>query len=265
MKIILSRKGFDSKYGGVPSPIFPDGTLLSFPIPDGNGSHSYNDLYCSQAEKTYAELLSDLTGKNYNKCHLDPDLCRDIIKRDEKWKPAFGQIGSSQGHLENKEVKESDLFVFFGRFRHIENKKGKWSYIKGAKEVHLIFGYLQIGEIISICNTEIPYWLSYHPHIVNHNENKKNNTIYVSIEKFSILPKLNGAGFLNYDYKRILTKEGLSISKWNLPKNIFEGVNISYHSPNSWKDNYFQSAAKGQEFVIDANEKVIEWFKEILY
>ena len=33
MKIILSRKGFDSSNGGCPSPIMPDGTLLSMPIP----------------------------------------------------------------------------------------------------------------------------------------------------------------------------------------------------------------------------------------
>ena len=29
MKIIFSRKGFDSANGGVPSPIFPDGMTLS--------------------------------------------------------------------------------------------------------------------------------------------------------------------------------------------------------------------------------------------
>jgi len=34
MKVILSRKGFDSSYGGCPSPILPDGTLLSLPIPE---------------------------------------------------------------------------------------------------------------------------------------------------------------------------------------------------------------------------------------
>jgi len=34
MKIILSRKGFDSKNGGIASPILPDGALLSLPIPD---------------------------------------------------------------------------------------------------------------------------------------------------------------------------------------------------------------------------------------
>jgi hypothetical protein len=33
MKVILSRKGFDSEYGGIASPILPDGTLLSLPIP----------------------------------------------------------------------------------------------------------------------------------------------------------------------------------------------------------------------------------------
>ena len=32
MKVILSRKGFDSANGGILSPIFEDGTMLSFPI-----------------------------------------------------------------------------------------------------------------------------------------------------------------------------------------------------------------------------------------
>jgi hypothetical protein len=29
MKVILSRKGFDSGYGGYPSPILPDGWMIS--------------------------------------------------------------------------------------------------------------------------------------------------------------------------------------------------------------------------------------------
>ena len=33
MKIVLSRKGFDSACGGVASPIFPDGGYVSLPIP----------------------------------------------------------------------------------------------------------------------------------------------------------------------------------------------------------------------------------------
>ena len=34
MKFILSRKGYDSQYGGEPSPVLADGTMLSLPIPD---------------------------------------------------------------------------------------------------------------------------------------------------------------------------------------------------------------------------------------
>lgn len=34
VKFILSRKGFDSGSGGRPSPILPDGTMLSRPIPE---------------------------------------------------------------------------------------------------------------------------------------------------------------------------------------------------------------------------------------
>ena len=41
--MILSRKGFDSKNGGIASPILPDGTLLSLPIPQENG-REYEEL-----------------------------------------------------------------------------------------------------------------------------------------------------------------------------------------------------------------------------
>lgn len=34
MKIILSRKGFDSSAGGVASPILPGGEMISLPIPE---------------------------------------------------------------------------------------------------------------------------------------------------------------------------------------------------------------------------------------
>ena len=45
MKIILSRKGFDSQYGKIKSPILPDGTLLSLPIPQENDTKTFDELY----------------------------------------------------------------------------------------------------------------------------------------------------------------------------------------------------------------------------
>ena len=44
MKVILSRKGFDSRYGSQPSPILPDGTLLSLPIPAKDELIKFSDL-----------------------------------------------------------------------------------------------------------------------------------------------------------------------------------------------------------------------------
>ena len=45
MKIILSRKGFDSANGGIVSPIMEDGTLVSFPIPaDEDDNGNFDDL-----------------------------------------------------------------------------------------------------------------------------------------------------------------------------------------------------------------------------
>jgi len=52
MKVALSRKGFDSGYGGCPSPILPDGTILSLPIP------SKKDLKMENPVK-YANLVYD--------------------------------------------------------------------------------------------------------------------------------------------------------------------------------------------------------------
>lgn len=44
MKLVLSRKGFDSGYVGFPSPILPDGRLISIQIPNDDKSTKCKDL-----------------------------------------------------------------------------------------------------------------------------------------------------------------------------------------------------------------------------
>ena len=62
MKIILSRKGFDSSNGFMPSPILPDGTLLSLPIPsDEVDLNTYSDL--SYGNLTYFDIIKSLNPK----------------------------------------------------------------------------------------------------------------------------------------------------------------------------------------------------------
>ena len=56
MKIILSRKGFDSANGGIVSPIMEDGTLISFPIPSDDKDNFEDLIYDGQS---YTKILQD--------------------------------------------------------------------------------------------------------------------------------------------------------------------------------------------------------------
>ena len=59
MKVVLSRKGMDSRAGGIPSPILPDGTLLSLPIPNEKSGVPYGDLVYKG--RTFSKLSSRFT------------------------------------------------------------------------------------------------------------------------------------------------------------------------------------------------------------
>ena len=123
--------------------------------------------------------------------------------------------------------------------------------------MHVIYGYLQIGEIYNGCDI-LPEFCKYHPHARDYYKAKKNNFIYVANPKLTINPMFNGASFFNFSENLILTKMGMTRSKWNLP-DFFKELVISYHNKLSFKDNYFQSAAKGQEFVIEASDELLVW------
>jgi hypothetical protein len=58
MKVILSRKGFDSGYGGYPSPILPSGEMVSLPIPYQKNDIRYSDV--KTGESTCFNLMKDL-------------------------------------------------------------------------------------------------------------------------------------------------------------------------------------------------------------
>lgn len=264
MRIILSRKGFDTQYGGQPSPILPDGTLLSLPIPSKFEKLKFSEL--TYNGKSYLDIIKELnpTSKINEKytCHLDPDLRKDATIRETKWRPLFGQTKSAQGHLSKSGITNGDLFLFFGTFKATEYNNGRISYIKGASDVHVIFGYLQIGHIHSDFGSFKPE-IKYHPHSQERFADDKNNCIYEASERLSLIENIEGAGCLTFHEDLVLTKKGYSKSKWELPL-FFKDVNMSYHSMNSFASDYFQSAAKGQEFVIEDNRAVQEWATNII-
>src|ERR1035437_653691 len=122
MKIIISRKGFDSSAGKKPSPIFPDGRMLSLPIPDKSSIIAYKDIagndWASVGE--LAEQLAYIPPTH--RAHLDPDLSVGSIPRADGWKPLFGQEHAAEKHLENQGVGAGDVFLFFGLFQAVVEK-----------------------------------------------------------------------------------------------------------------------------------------------
>ena len=263
MKIILSRKGFDSKFGGMASPILPDGTLLSLPIPS-NDDVKFSELKWSK--KNYLDLIQELNPKSslntLSTCHLDPDLRRSTIPRLDGWTSAFGQTGSALSELRKHNISIGDIFLFFGWFKNTEFINGKLKY--HGKDLHVIYGYLQVGEIIE-SQLNIPNHLIHHPHANEEKYknawNNKSNAIFIPSNNLSLNPNLAGSGTFKFNQKLVLTKDGYSRSRWEFPQEMY-GIPIS-HNPNGWKENYFQSAAIGQEFVIEGLPPVIDWVKSI--
>lgn len=273
MKIILSRKGLDSANGGIPSPILPDGTLLSLPIPNDVNSYKFYQY----KGKNLSEIIRELGGKSIDKCHYDPDIREDISVHgcgvnawhSSNWKPALGQVSASLSHLRNQGVEEGDLFLFFGLFRKAEIVNGKYHFVKGAKAKHIIWGYLQIDGILHNPTSEQYPGLAAghcdlkHPHLDRITDNL--NDIFVACEKLSWDKNKKGAGVLQYKDTLVLTKEGMTASRWNLP-GFMKDIEISYHPAQSWKDGYFQSAGRGQEFVFsgDKRPEILKWISGLI-
>jgi hypothetical protein len=167
-KIILSRKGFDTSNGGIVSPIIGD-DMISFPIPNDVDTDLYEDLYYKG--ERYSDILADLKYSGVETCHLDPDL--DLGRRieditDAKWFPAFGQKGSSALYLKKNNVAKGDIFLFFGNFHRVEKMNGAYHYIHRSgdfykdNDLQVIWGYLEVGEIISAIDKQKEVW--WHPH-----------------------------------------------------------------------------------------------------
>lgn len=277
MRLILSRKGYDSASGGHPSPIFPDGRLCSLPIPSEDDLR-LQDVRFGEGSlgEVAAQLLGD-PGLLTARTHLDPDIDAAARPRGSGWKPCFGQTGAAQAHLEKQGVGVGDLFLFFGWFRQVEAFGGTWHYLRGAPDIHCLFGWLQVGSISRLDDgDEAPTWASEHPHVGNadrYRSSHSRNTLYVA-SRFLELPALpgglsGGGVFPRYSPTLRLTAAECSRSVWRLP-DCFEprpgNEPLSYHaSAKRWSRDdegiLLRTAGRGQEFVLDCDSYpgVLEW------
>lgn len=267
MKIIFSRKGFDSQYGGVPSPILPDGTIVSLPIPSSHG-RPLGDLVA--ASGPLHRVVSDLTAGRITastRVHLDPDLQASSVDRLPSWRPCFGQDSAAQQHLANQGVGVGDVFLYFGWYRQAELHQGRWRYVPGSPDIHSLFGWLQVGDVLKVGDNPADLrarwpWIRDHPHVEHAAAIGSTNTLYVSGEMLTLATPqpVAGAGiFRRWTDALQLTAPGESRSVWRLPRWFMpsEGLPpLTYHAdPERWSiaDGYarLKSVGKGQEFVQD--------------
>ena len=286
MKIILSRKGFDSGAGGkdkdknelkVQDSIIVGNDLISFPIPE-DSDVKYEDLF--YGEDDYKKILMDLGydfSNAYETCHLDPDLEYRKKRKDQKWEKLFGQAGTAAGYLFNTdEVTIGDIFLFFGRFREAKKIDGEYTFIdKESKQI--IWGYLQVGDIKrgdEIQNVSSKY--DWHPHTKEKYtkcKNSKNNTLFIAKTYLELegveSNKYPGAGVLKYDPNRVLTKgeNNHLMSVWEY-KDFDDDKNIvRTKRKNAIVDQSgVQYKGQWQEIILkdDYKNEQLKWLKKVL-
>ena len=239
MRIIFSRKGFDTVAGGGPSPIV-DGRPISLPIPDTKGLSrtSYGDLglggYASTASRGRYDARS--------LCHHDPMFLPDGTV-------VLGQCGSAQGHLAKQGVRGGDVLLFFGLFAG-----------EGEAAHHRIFGYLRITEVVPLAGADEAVRQRFlaldHPHAIG--LHGRNDTLYVGegVMAQCATPAL-----------RLSVEEG-PVGMWHRPPWLRRGE-ISYFPDRdeNWPapDRMYR-VGNGQEFVADIGERdePREWLAAVI-
>jgi len=280
MRLIFSRKGFDSANGGVPSPILPDGRLCPLPIPDERSPFRYEDL--TIAGQSMEKLLADLRPKGLEPiefAHLDPDLDRGSMARPIGWRPMFGQAGAACSHLRNQGVGVGDLFLFFGWFREVALVDGRYQFVPNSPDLHVIYGWLQVGMVYGVDESQsAPEWVKSHIHFQRSGKDKGKEVVFVSAERLALSgcsTTLSGAGLVGqFQPSLCLTAPGCSRSVWWLPGWFWpdEGKRpLSYHGDfGRWEQRsdgvLLKTASRGQEFVLQGEDypKMVDWVLGLL-
>lgn len=227
MRIVFSRKGFDSGSGGGSSPIV-EGRPISLPIPDTKGiaRTTYGDL--GLGELAHAASRGAYGADSL--CHHDPMFTAD-------GQCVFGQVGAAQTHLANRAVGKGDVFLFFGRFDG-----------GGHGPHHRIFGYLEVQQVIDLARCDDAVREKYaaldHPHALGMHGG--NDTLYVGPGRMAA----RASNMLR------LTAPGEAPSQWERPSWLRRG-DLSYHDAEwRWAErNRLIAVSRGQEFVADVGRR----------
>ena len=239
MKIIFSRKGFDSAAGGGASPIV-DGVPVSLPIPSGGYSRTtYGELGLGQLAS--AASRGKIGADDH--CHHDPMF---LPAKHGVGTCVFGQHSAAQTHLEGQGVGVGDVFVFFGLFAEEET----------GEPHHRIFAYLKVEEMVPLAQGAPQELVELaHPHaLAMHHSND-----VVWRGEGRVAKRASQA-------LRLTVPEGPP-SLWERPDWLKRG-GLSYHDrPERWlRGGRLKSVARGQEFVADIGRRSAprEWLEGVI-
>ncbi|MFG6149382.1 Nmad3 family putative nucleotide modification protein [Halobacillus sp. B23F22_1] len=301
-KLIFSRKGFDSSAGHGYSPYDPKtGRYIVLPIPGdivNNNGYKYEDLLLkpNYLEGVQANNLKELIHNNHlnfsrkareiihsSYAHYDPVLGSPSWLENGPAFGAFGQAEAAAGHLRNHHVQEGSVFLFFSRFKPIQNRlhpldpEGGWN--KGA---YFIYGWLKVGKVITSDNlSELPHDIKEdHPHGSDEDFSQRNqNTIYIASDKLFDDADIPGCGYFPRLNSNLLLSSPVHKNKpsiWKLPSFFNEDqyrptyLNVEDKRKDRWlacpddEDYCFvQSTGRGQEFVSVLKDQSMEWLKTL--
>ena len=300
MKVILSKKGLDSTYGGYAIDLdrMLDKThnkMLYIPMPmldnkDDKG-RKYKDIqsnYCNGSTflELYKKFANDkakikVRGKTYDIddknifCHPDPYILElyknETLSGFDKNKEfnihsinqgvsSFGQAGKAAPHLNGQSVGEGDLFLFYS------------SYKRNNKYIHAIWGYLEVGKVIEcseLSDDDKNFWLNQlgdqpHKSVI---ATPCDDVIYVAKRgNLSFNPKFPSNGLFTFSEKLILTDENEnSRTFWRVPD--LSGVTPSWNGGKSFstsatKKGKLRVSCCGQEFVMN-DKRAEKWVKSL--
>lgn len=291
MKLVLSRKGFDTGSGGCFSPFNHNtGKYIWFPIPEKVNNYLNDIRYSEIFVKN--EYLSGLKGSNLKDAfkslkgtdrvklrkneyasinddelfaHFDPMLGippwmegngNFIIGK------GFGQCNASP-QLEKHNVNEGSIFLFFGGFQSISNRK-----ISG----HYIYGWLKVKKRIETfkeCQEILEeYNLHNHPHITEAAFSRtQKNFIFIPDQWLFEDLKVPGYGYFTTLNEHLLlssSKES-NIATWKLPNLFYKSLTqVQQKTWHNTQDGFCTvRTGIGQEFITQLSEKGEGWLRDL--
>lgn len=327
-KVILSRKGFDSSNGGNYSLFDDTGKYIVLPIPENRKGMEISNTRKYEDTKTKPEYLQGCTVSNLKElvdkeigkwppvirgdgkpdeqsefAHFDPWLghCPWLSEESDHQVGAFGQVGTSQRHLEGKRVSEGSLFLFFSRFKPIHSARmNELDCIdispRHLKEgIYVIYAWLKVAEVIKefaqidnsklLTEGEKVELKKYHPHATSrYFHESKTNAIYIASKYlFDDSSEYLGCGYFPRLTKPLLltatdsAQESCSghwlAPRWELPA-LFHANKPTYFTKDEtkwiWNTNNGKymvdspARGRGQEFVFNSTDDFDQWFETLL-